>query len=189
MISIVIACETEDRPVMATLAALVPGAAAGLIRDAILVDRTGSEAIARVADVAGCELLRFSGSHAGALTAGVKAAGAPWLLFLPPGAIPEAGWVEECARFINEPDNSDHGGRAAAFSYARRPYARFGLANMRKALMRAVVGPAPQQGLLISRSHYERVGGHRAERDPQAALNRRIGRSALVTLTTRATMV
>jgi crotonobetainyl-CoA:carnitine CoA-transferase CaiB-like acyl-CoA transferase len=55
---VVIACETEDRPVMATLAALVPGAAAGLIRDAILVDRNASEAIARVADVASRYLLR-----------------------------------------------------------------------------------------------------------------------------------
>jgi len=174
---------------MATLAALVPGAAAGLIRNALLVDRAKSDAIARVADVAGCELLEFSGSNAAALTAGAKAAGAPGLLFLPPGAIPDAGWVEECARFINDPANVEDGGRAAAFSYAPRPYTRFGLNEARKALGRWIDGPSLQQGLLISRVHYERLGGHRDTRNPETALNRRIGRRALVTLTTRATMV
>ena len=189
MISIVMACGDDDRQVMATLAALVPGAAAGLVRDAILVDRTGSDAIARVADVAGCDLLAFSGSQAGALKAGANAAGAPWLLFLQPGTIPDAGWVEECARFINEPSNSEGGGRAAAFSYARRPYTRFDLHEARKTVGRWIGGPSVQQGLLISRAHYQRLGGHRDGRNPETGLVGRIGRRALVKLMTRATTV
>jgi hypothetical protein len=40
MISVVIPTEGAEQPVVATLAALVPGAAAGLIRDVVLVDRT-----------------------------------------------------------------------------------------------------------------------------------------------------
>lgn len=40
MISVVIPTEGVEQPVVATLAALVPGAAAGIVRDVVLVDRS-----------------------------------------------------------------------------------------------------------------------------------------------------
>ena len=189
MISIVIVCDSEDRPVMATLAALVPGAAAGLVRDAILVNRGENAAIVRIADVAGCDVVPFAGSQAEALSTGARAAGAPWLMFLRPGTILDAGWVEEASRFIHEPANGESVRRAAAFSYAPRPYTRFGMTEVGKALQRWIAGPSAQQGLLIARAHYDELGGHRDPRRPEAALNRRIGRRSLVTLTTRAATI
>ena len=79
--------------------------------------------------------------------------------------------------------------RAAALSYAPRPYTRFGMTEVGKALQRWIAGPSAQQGLLIARAHYDELGGHRDPRRPEAALNRRIGRRSLVTLTTRAATI
>jgi hypothetical protein len=43
--------------------------------------------------------------------------------------------------------------------------------------------PHPEQGLMISREAYDRLGGHRADvPDPEADLLRRIGRRRIVTL-------
>src|SRR6186713_2052793 len=70
MLSVIIPTEGVEQPAVATLAALVPGAAAGIIREVILVDRGGSGVIERVADVAGCRYLAAEGTRAAALAAG-----------------------------------------------------------------------------------------------------------------------
>ena len=58
MLSVIIPTEGVEQPAVATLAALVPGAAAGVVREVLLVDRSGSGVIERVADVAGCRFCR-----------------------------------------------------------------------------------------------------------------------------------
>src|SRR6202163_4976988 len=78
MLSVIIPTEGVEQPAVATLAALVPGAAAGVIREVLLVDRAGTGVIERVADVAGCRFLRFEGSHAAALAAGARQARSPY---------------------------------------------------------------------------------------------------------------
>ena len=57
MLSVIIPTEGVEQPAVATLAALVPGAAAGVVREVLLVDRAGNGVIERVADVAGCRFL------------------------------------------------------------------------------------------------------------------------------------
>ena len=42
MLSVIIPTEGVEQPAVATLAALVPGAAAGIIREVLLVDRAGN---------------------------------------------------------------------------------------------------------------------------------------------------
>src|SRR3569623_1319240 len=65
MISIVIPTQGNEAETVATLAALVPGSAAGMVRDVVLVERAGGSGnIERVADVAGCRFLTFEGSRA-----------------------------------------------------------------------------------------------------------------------------
>ena len=66
MLSVIIPTEGVEQPAVATLAALVPGAAAGVIREVLLVDRAGTGVIERVADVAGCRFLAFEGTRAAA---------------------------------------------------------------------------------------------------------------------------
>src|SRR3981081_1021055 len=100
MLSVIIPTEGVEQPAVATLAALVPGAAAGVIREVLLVDRAGSGVIERVADVAGGRCRRCEGTHGGALAAGARQARSPWLMFLHAGAVLDVGWIEETTQFI-----------------------------------------------------------------------------------------
>lgn len=177
MLSVIIPTQGVEQPAVATLAALVPGAAAGVIREVLLVDRAGNGVIARVADVAGCRFLPFEGSHAAALAAGARQARSPWLMFLHAGAVLDAGWIDETTQFIQRVSISGRP-RAGIFRYARSPYAETSLRDGLKLLARLIVGPSADQGLLIAREHYDRLGGHAPEaRRSEARLLRRLGRS------------
>src|SRR6202043_1843236 len=136
MLSVIIPTEGVERTAVATLAALVPGAAAGLVREVLLVDRSESGAtIERVADVAGCRFLAFKGTRAAAMAAGARQARGPWLMFLHAGAVLDSGWIDETARFIQRVSDSGHP-RAGIFRYARSPYADTGLGDGLKFIAR-----------------------------------------------------
>lgn len=185
MISVIIPTEGVEQPVVATLSALVSGAAAGLVRDVVLVERTQGEAVEHVADVAGCNFIRHQGSRAAALAAGVRVARAPWLMFLHPGAVLDTGWIDETAQFI---ETVSLGGkpRAAMFRYARSPYTKNGIGQNLHRLSRLIAGPSTEQGLLIAREHYERLGGYAGEaRHAEAKLLANIGRAGRIMLRTR----
>src|ERR1700753_1676760 len=107
MLSVIIPTEGIEQPAVATLAALVPGAAAGIVREVLLVERAGPDTIERVADVAGCNFLAFDGSRAAALAAGARQARSPWLMFLHAGAVLDSSWIEETTQFIQAVANSD----------------------------------------------------------------------------------
>jgi hypothetical protein len=188
MLSVIIPTEGLEQPAVATLAALVPGAAAGVVRE-VLLDRTGNGVIERVADVAGCHFLHFEGSHAAALAAGARQARSPWLMFLHAGAVLDHGWIEETSQFIQGVGNSGRQ-RAGVFRYARSPYADIGLADRFKFFARLIAGPLTDQGLLIARDHYERLGGYAPDaRRSEARLLRQLGRSSRTLLRSRIVMV
>src|ERR1700728_1130342 len=185
MLSVVIATEGVEQTVVATLAALVPGAAAGLIREVLLIDRAGDGVIERVADVAGCRFLAFEGSHAAALAAGARQARSPWLMFLHAGAVLDSGWIDETSQFIQRVSNSDRP-RAGIFRYARSPYAETRLRDGFKFMARMIAGPSADQGLLIARDHYDRLGGYLPDaRWSEARLLRQLGRSSRTLLRSR----
>jgi hypothetical protein len=189
MLSVIIPTEGVEQPAVATLAALVPGAAAGIIREVLLVDGTGNGVIERVADVSGCRFLRFEGTRAAALAAGAKQARSPWLMFLRPGAVLDTGWIEETTQFIQGVAASGRQ-RAGVFRYARSPYADSGWRDSFKYVARTFVGPLSDQGLLIARDHYERLGGYAPDaRRSEARLLRQLGRSSRTLLRSRIVMV
>ncbi|MHC2257019.1 hypothetical protein ACVILK_006711 [Bradyrhizobium embrapense] len=137
MLSVIIPTDGVERTAVATLAALVPGAAAGVVREVLLVDRTDTDVIERVADVAGCHFLRFKGTRAAALAAGARQARSPWLMFLHPGAVLDAGWIEETTQFIQMVAASGKD-RAGIFRYARAPYTDPGLRDGLKFVARII---------------------------------------------------
>jgi hypothetical protein len=185
MLSVVIATEGVEQTAVATLAALVPGAAAGVVREVLLVDRAGTGVIERVADVAGCRFLRFEGTHAAALAAGARQARSPWLMFLHAGAVLDQGWIDETVQFIQRVSTSDKP-RAGIFRYARSPYADPSLRDGFKFVARMIAGPSAEQGLLIAKDHYERLGGYAPDvRRSEAKLLRRLGRSSRTLLRSR----
>lgn len=185
MISVVIPTEGLEPPVVATLAALVPGAAAGVVRDVVLVDRTASDVIERVADVAGCQFIKCDGSRPAALAAGVRQTRSPWLMFLHAGAVLDSGWIDEASQFIQGVSTS---GRpmAGVFRYAGSQYNGTTIRHGMKVLARYIAGPSSDQGLLIARDHYERLGGY-ASATPraEAKLLSKLGRTGRAVLRTR----
>jgi hypothetical protein len=183
MLSVVMAADGEERAVAATLSALVPGAAAGVVRDVVLVARAPSDLLERIADATGCALLTREGTRGAGLAAGAHEARSDWLMFLPPGTVPEFGWIDEVGDFVANDALGRSGARAALFGYAASgPPSLAGLAG---AVRRAFL-PSPDQGLIISRAHYQRLGGHaESARDPEGKLIARIPRAQRVILRTR----
>jgi len=188
MLSVIIPTEGAEHPVVATLAPLVPGAAAGVVREVLLIDRGHNDVIERVADVAGCRFLPFEGSRAAALAAGARQARSPWLMFLHAGAVLDHGWIDETVQFIQRVSDSDRP-RAGVFRYARSPYSEGSWRHGLRSIGRMIAGPFADQGLLIARDHYERLGGHALNaRHAEARLLRKLGRSSLTLLHSRIVM-
>ena len=185
MISIVIPTQGNEAETVATLAALVPGSAAGMVRDVVLVDRGGDGNIERVADVAGCRFLAFEGSRADAIAAGVALTRGSWLMFLHAGAVLESGWIDETSQFIENVGISGRR-RAGIFRYARSPYTDGGIGSAVRQIARSITGPSANQGLLIARDHYDRLGGYApGARSAEAQLLSKLGRPGRAILRTR----
>ena len=185
MLSVIIPTKGDERTAVATLAALVPGAAAGIIKEVLLVDRANTGVIERVADVAGCRFMAFDGTRAAALAAGARQARSPWLMFLHAGAVLDSGWIEETTQFIQGVALSGRP-RAGIFRYSRSPYADTRLRDSFRFVARMLTGPTAEQGLLIARDHYEQLGGYRPDaRRSEARLLRQLGRSSRTMLRSR----
>jgi hypothetical protein len=110
-------------------------------------------------------------------------------MFLHAGAVLDSGWIEETTQFIQGVSNSDRP-RAGIFRYARSPYADTGLRDGLKFVARMIVGPSAEQGLVIARDHYDRLGGYRPDsRRSEARLLRQLGRASRITLRSRIVVV
>ena len=182
MLSVIIPTRNCERALVPTLAALVPGATAGLIGEVVIADGGSQDDTATVADVAGCNFLVVAGTLAARLQAGAAAARMPWLMFLRPGTVLDAPWTGEVARFLQQDSKKLH---AAVF---RRGSAAAGPREFASALA-VMLGapPRPEQGLLITRDFYRSLGGHSdATGDPERDLLRRVGRRRIARLSTQA---
>lgn len=175
MFSIIIATHDSERALVPTLAALVPGATAGLVREVIVTDAGSTDSTQDIADIAGCRFVASSAPRGARLKAAAAMARGDVLMFLVPGAVPGIAWIDETAAFM-EKTGAD--ARAAVFALES--------GGLSAALRRALgFAPMPQQGLMLRKSFYEELGGHRADAaSPETALLRRIGRRRLVTLRT-----
>jgi glycosyltransferase involved in cell wall biosynthesis len=190
MLSVVIATDNAERVLVRTLAALVPGAAAGVVREVIVADAGSSDATALIADAAGCRFDVILAPLGDRLRAAAAGARAPWLLFLRPGVVLDTAWVDEAQRFV---EGAELGGRVEARAAAFRPASEADTFGSTMAeglrLIAAALGarPRPQQGLLISKTLYERLGGHTGK-DPESSFLRRLGRRRIVMLRSRSMM-
>lgn len=192
MLSVVIATENAERILVPTLAALVPGATAGIVREVIVADAGSSDGTAMIADAAGCRIEVTSAPLGARLRTAATSARAQWLLFLRPGAVPDWTWVEETRRFIERSELSGRAdARAAAFRRTGEADTLGSAVLEGLGLIAAALGaqPRPQQGLLIAKTFYERLGGHLGEdAEPEKKLLRRLGRRRIAMLRSRAMM-
>jgi glycosyltransferase involved in cell wall biosynthesis len=183
MLSVIIATRDSERPLVRTLAALVPGATSGLITEVLIADGGSNDDTPAVADIAGCKLLVADASLGNRLQAAAAAARAPWLMFLRPGIVLDTPWIGETRSFVERPMSDP---RAAVFRHARP--AQSPLREAAALVVAALVTrPRPEQGLIIAADFYRETGGHAQQaHDPESDLLRRIGRRRLARLSTRA---
>jgi hypothetical protein len=172
--SIILATRDSERALVPTLAALVPGATAGIVREVIVTDGGSRDQTEGVADIAGCVFLQSTEPLGARLAAAARSARGDWLMFMQPGAVPAFTWIDESVAFT---DKAHVETRAAVF--ASEP-------SVLAAFRRALFLPRPRQGLILRKSVYAAIGGHRADAaDPELALIGQIGRSRLTTLRTQ----
>ena len=174
MFSIIIPTDDSERALVATLAALVPGATAGVVREVIVTDGGSRDQTEQVADIAGCRFLSSAAPRGIRLKAAAERARSDWLMFLDPGLVPGPTWIDETIAFT---DAAGEAPRAAVF---RREGG-----VLQRALRLLALRDA---GSLIIRKSFYRAHGHRDAADPERDLLHRIGRRRLVTLRATATI-
>jgi len=97
MITVLVRVTHGPEALAATLSALVPAVAAGLIGDAVILAAKQDEILEQVADAAGATLVVAPDAP---WTEGAKEARRDWLLCLDDGDIPQEGWIRVLDRFV-----------------------------------------------------------------------------------------
>jgi len=186
MISVVIPALNAQAALPRCFDSLIGATVRGLVKEVVVADGGSSDDTLMIADAAGCHVVHAGRERAAQLAAGAKAARGDWLLFLLPQTALEAGWENEAESFMASV--SLERPRAAAFRFALDDFEpkarrREGAVAWRTRLFALPYG---DQGLLIPRRMYQKLGGYRAVAMEDADLVRRIGRSRLVQLRSRA---
>jgi rSAM/selenodomain-associated transferase 2 len=165
MISVIVPTLNAEAALAPTLAALVPAALDGLVREVIVVDGGSGDGTLAIADEAGATVLACGGGRGPQLAAGARAARFPWLLFLHADTVLERGWEREATTFMEAVDSGGRSPAAAAFRFSLddsglRPRLVERLVAARCALLRLPYG---DQGLLVPKGLYAEIGGYPAD--------------------------
>lgn len=189
MICVVIPTLNAQAGLAATLTSLVPAAVDGLVRQVIVVDAGSCDQSVGIAEQAGAEILRTTPGRGAQLALGARAAKFPWLLFLHADTILESGWEREATAFIERVEGEGRAEAAAAFRFAlddigMRPRLLESIVALRCAVLRLPYG---DQGVLVSRRLYDRLGGYAPiPLMEDVDLMRRLRRDQIVILRSRA---
>lgn len=166
---------------------LLEAAMRGLVREVIVADGGSNDDTLAIVEAAGAHIVSASRCRGDALAKGAEAARGEWILFLRPDTMLESGWEDEAAAFI-ERSSLDHP-RAAAFRFAVDDF------EPRSRRLESIVAlrcwlfgiPSGDQGLLITRRLYQKLGGFsRIEPMEDIDFARRLGRKRIVMLRSRA---
>ena len=153
-ISVVIPTLNAQEHLGRTLASLLPGLEAGLIRDLIVSDGGSTDATLDLAEAWGAEVVEGAASRGAQLTRGCAIAKGRWFLVLHADTVLEPGWVGPVIAHMKDQ-------RAGWFRLAFDTRGRAGRLVAGWANLRSRLGlPYGDQGLLLPRALYEAVGGY-----------------------------
>ncbi|MEM9989096.1 MAG: TIGR04283 family arsenosugar biosynthesis glycosyltransferase, partial [Pseudomonadota bacterium] len=157
MISVIIPTLNAASSLPRTLASLLDANQHGVIREVIISDGGSVDQTKEVAHHAGATLIEGPKGRGSQLARGAAAAKGEWLLFLHADTQLEKGWQDEAMAFCQASCRR----RAAVFRLqfdekGWRPFLVAMGANFRARFLRLPYG---DQGLLISRAHYDHSGG------------------------------
>ena len=156
MISIVIPTLNAQSRLGACLSALAQGAVAGLVKEALVVDAGSTDGTPLIADAAGARLIKSPAGRGIQLMTGAKAARGDWLLFLHADSVLDETWTEEVASVLCNPRQAS----VFRLRFDQRHWRARLVASGAMVRARAFSLPYGDQGLLISRTLYDEIGGY-----------------------------
>ncbi len=180
MLSVVIPTLNAAAGLAETIGAL--GLGSGPVDEVVVADGGSSDGTPDLARRLGAIVAGSARGRGTQLAEGARRARHDWLLFLHADTVLQPGWSQAVARFMAEADSA---GRAATFRFALDDAA--GAARRLERMVawrsRRLGLPYGDQGLLIHRALYSRIGGFRAmPLMEDVDIVRRIGRRRLVLL-------
>jgi len=187
MISVVIPTLNAEATLPRCFDCLIQATVKGLVRAVIVADGGSGDGTVMLAEEVGAHVVSSPRGRGKQLAAGAEAAHSDWLLFLHADTALEPGWEAEAESFIERSGVARP--RAAAFRFALDDF------GFSARMLEWLVGlrcflfglPYGDQGLLISRRHYRKIGGYRPlPLMEDVDIVRRIRRRHLVMLRSRA---
>lgn len=190
MLSVIIPTLDAERTLPRTLSCLVTATVQGLVREVIVVDGGSRDQTALIAEETGAHFLTAPKGRGSQMRAGAAAARSNWLLFLPTETALDPGWAEEATAFMTACERAEAvPERAGAFRFALDDFSTGARWLERFVALRSglLALPYGDQGLLIPKRFYERIGGHPDQPLMEdVAIVRAIGRRRLARFRTAA---
>ena len=140
-----------------TAASLMEGVDAGVVRELVISDGGSSDAIARVAEDLGAVFVEGRRGRGSQLAAGARAVNGSWMLFMHADTQIDAGWSSTVLSHMSSSPELAGYFRLRFRSSGVAPRFVASWANFRS---RRLGLPYGDQCLLISRNHYDRIGGY-----------------------------
>ena len=157
-VSIVIPTLNSGADLPETLASLGVGLQAELIRELVVSDGGSGDDTLSQSNSVGAVLISGKAGRGGQLARGADAARGEWLLFLHADTWLDECWPHAISQHLSKYPDSAGYFRLAFRSDGMMPRFVAGWANLRSRLFDLPYG---DQGLLVSRTLYEKVGGYR----------------------------
>jgi len=187
MISVVIPTLNAAAGLPRCFDSLLEAAMRGLVREVIVADGGSTDDTLMLAEAAGAHVVSASSCRGHLMQKGAESARGDWILFLRPDTVLEAGWEDEAFAFVER--SSLDRPRAAAFRFALDDFEPRSRRLESMMALRCWLGgpPSGDQGLLIPRRLYNKLGGfNRLDAMEDVDFARRLGRKRIVMLRSRA---
>jgi rSAM/selenodomain-associated transferase 2 len=191
MISVVIPTLNSAASLPRTLACLVAPTVQGIVKEVIIADGGSLDETLAIAYETGARTVSAARGRGGQLAAGAAAAKGTWILFLHSDTVLAGEWMTEMSAFLDHASSVRRDGVdvAAVFKFRLDDFSASARRIERLVRLRCrLLGlPYGDQGLLISKRFYEKLGGFSPlPLMEDVDLVRRIGRRRLVHLNAEA---